>query len=76
MTPLALLDSPWYVAALIVQVLFYLAAVAAFVQWAGIQRTLFGKVSLYFSTVNAAILAAWYQYGRGVRQELWTPSNR
>ena len=75
-TPLALLDSPWYVAALIVQVLFYLAAVAAFVQWAGIQRTLFGKVSLYFSTVNAAILAAWYQYGRGVRQELWTPSNR
>jgi cellulose synthase/poly-beta-1,6-N-acetylglucosamine synthase-like glycosyltransferase len=75
-TPLALLDSPWYVAALAAQVLFYLAALAAFVQWAGIQRTLFGKVSLYFSTVNAAILAAWYQYGRRVRQELWTPSRR
>jgi cellulose synthase/poly-beta-1,6-N-acetylglucosamine synthase-like glycosyltransferase len=75
-TPLALLDSPFYVAALAAQVFFYLGALAAFVQWAGIQRTLFGKVSLYFSTVNAAILAAWYQYGRGVRQELWTPSRR
>jgi cellulose synthase/poly-beta-1,6-N-acetylglucosamine synthase-like glycosyltransferase len=75
-TPLARLDSPWYLAALAAQVLFYLGALAALVQWAGIHRTLFGKVALYFSTVNAAIVAAWYQYGRGVRQELWTPSRR
>jgi cellulose synthase/poly-beta-1,6-N-acetylglucosamine synthase-like glycosyltransferase len=75
-TPLALLDSPVYAAALVAQVLFYLGALAAFAQWAGIHRTLVGRISLYFSTVNAAILAAWYQYGRGVRQELWTPSRR
>jgi hypothetical protein len=35
-----------------------------------------GRVALYFSSVNAAILAAWIQYGRGVRQEIWTPSRR
>jgi cellulose synthase/poly-beta-1,6-N-acetylglucosamine synthase-like glycosyltransferase len=75
-TPIALLPSPWYSAILAVQVAFYLAALAALAQWGRIDRTLFGKIALYFSTVNAAVLAAWYRYGRGVRQELWTPSRR
>ena len=75
-TPLALLRSPWYAAILAIEVLFYLVALAALAQWGRVDRTLFGKVALYFSTVNAAVLAAWYRYGRGVRQELWTPSRR
>lgn len=76
LSPLPLLGSPFYAAAFAAQVAFYLAALAALWQWGGIQRSLPGKVALYFSSVNAAILAAWYLYGRGVRQELWTPSRR
>jgi cellulose synthase/poly-beta-1,6-N-acetylglucosamine synthase-like glycosyltransferase len=76
LSPLGLLDSPFYVAALVVQVLFYLVAAVAMREWFDVHRSLPGKVALYFSTVNAAILMAWYQYGTGVRQELWTPSRR
>ncbi|MGH9350512.1 MAG: glycosyltransferase family 2 protein [Vicinamibacterales bacterium] len=75
-SPLALVDSPVYAAALTMQAAFYLGALAAFGEWGSFHRSLVGKVALYFSTVNAAILAAWYRYGTGVRQELWTPSRR
>lgn len=75
-SPLALLDSPWYVAALALQLLFYLGALAALGEWGNLHRSLLGKIALYFSSVNAAVVAAWCQYGRGVRQELWTPSRR
>ena len=60
-SPLWLVGSPFYAAALTAQVLFYLAALAALWQWGGIHRSLPGKIALYFSSVNAAILAAWYQ---------------
>lgn len=76
MSALALSESWWYRAAFLTQAVFYVGAIAALRQWWGIQRTLPGKVALYFSSVNAAILAGWWRYGRGVRQELWTPSNR
>jgi len=74
--PLGLLDSAFYVTALGLQLAFYAAGLAAFAQWGGMHRSLPGKIALYFSSVNAAILAAWIQYGRGMRQELWTPSRR
>jgi cellulose synthase/poly-beta-1,6-N-acetylglucosamine synthase-like glycosyltransferase len=76
LSPLALLSSPFYMLVFTSQVAFYVLAIAAFAKWAHVQHTLVGKVALYFSSVNAAILAAWCQYGRGVRQELWTPSHR
>ena len=76
LAPLALLDRPLYLLALVVQVAFYLAGLAALAEWGHVHETLAGRVALYFSSVNAAILAAWYQYGHGVRQELWTPSQR
>ncbi len=74
--PLALWPSPFFVAAFVIQVAFYLVAVAAFYEWGNVHRTLAGKVALYFSSVNLAILVAWVQFARGVRQELWTPSQR
>lgn len=74
--PLLRLDSPWYVAAFTVQTMFYAGAVAAFGGWGRVQRSLPGKMALYFATVNVAALVAWVQYGRGVRQELWAPSRR
>jgi cellulose synthase/poly-beta-1,6-N-acetylglucosamine synthase-like glycosyltransferase len=76
LSPLALLGSPFYRVALAGQLVFYALALAAFARWGRIQDTLPGRVALYFSSVNAAVLAAWCQYARGIRQELWTPSHR
>jgi cellulose synthase/poly-beta-1,6-N-acetylglucosamine synthase-like glycosyltransferase len=75
-SPLGLLDSPWYAAAFGIQVLFYLGALAALAELPLIHGSLPGKIALYFSSVNAAILAAWFRYGSGVRQEIWTPTRR
>jgi cellulose synthase/poly-beta-1,6-N-acetylglucosamine synthase-like glycosyltransferase len=76
LAPIALLDRPFYVVALVAQLVFYAGALAAFAEWANIHESLPGRVALYFSSVNAAILTAWYRFGSGVRQELWTPSRR
>jgi len=73
---LALAGSPLYRAALGAQVGLYLVAGAAFAQWAGVHRTLPGRVALYFVSSNAAVMVAWLRYARGVRQEIWTPSHR
>ena len=73
---LGLLDQPFYLLAFVVQVGFYLIAFAAFSRRGVIRDTLAGRVALYFTSVNMAILIAWVQYFRGVRQELWTPSAR
>ena len=56
-----------------VQIAFYLAAFLAWWGWSFIRRSLLGKVVLYFSMVNVAILVAWMKYAMDVRQELWTP---
>jgi cellulose synthase/poly-beta-1,6-N-acetylglucosamine synthase-like glycosyltransferase len=34
------------------------------------------KIPMYFLTVNASILVAWWQYLRGQRTFMWTPSER
>ena len=34
------------------------------------------KAAVYLTLTNAAVLAAWGKYIAGVRQELWTPSQR
>lgn len=73
---LILAASPLYFAAFAAQAVFYGGALAALAEWGSIHRSLFGKVALYFSSVNAAILTAWCRYGMGVRLELWTPSRR
>ncbi len=75
-TPLLLLGHPFYAVAFGAQVLFYLCGLGALAGWWRLHDTLPGRIALYFSSVNAAILAAWFQYWSGVRQELWTPSQR
>ena len=76
LAPLGLLDRPFYMLAFGCQLAFYLCAWAAFRQRGGVHRSLPGKIALYFSSVNMAALVAWVQFARGVRQELWTPSQR
>jgi cellulose synthase/poly-beta-1,6-N-acetylglucosamine synthase-like glycosyltransferase len=76
LSTLFLAGSPFYLAVFLMQVGFYAAAVAALGRLGGIDRSLPGKVALYFSASNVAVLLAWVQYARGVRQELWTPTQR
>jgi hypothetical protein len=76
LTPLALLDSPFYAAAFWAQVAFYTVAAGSLAKWGNLHRTRPGRIALYFSSVNAAILTAWCRYWAGARQELWTPSQR
>ncbi len=76
LAPLVLLNHPFFVLVLCAQVAFYATAVIALAEWGNLHHTLPGRIALYFSSVNAAILAAWYRYSFGVRQELWTPSRR
>jgi hypothetical protein len=76
LSPVWRLDSPWYLAVLVGQLGFYTAAMLALRERLGLHRSLVGRIALYFSSVNAAVLAAWIQYVRGVRQELWTPTRR
>lgn len=71
-----LIDSKWFLFVSIVQIAFYMIALLAFSGWGVIRHSFPGKIALYFSMVNAAILVAWVKYGTGVRQELWTPSQR
>jgi cellulose synthase/poly-beta-1,6-N-acetylglucosamine synthase-like glycosyltransferase len=75
-SPLALLDSGRYQAAFGVQIAGYLLAWGAFAGVAGVHRLMLGRIALYLGTVNTAVLVAWARYLRGVRQELWTPSQR
>ena len=76
LTPLARLESPAFAVAFWAQAIFYLTAAIALAEWGNLHHTVPGRVALYFSSVNAAILAAWYQYWLGVRQEIWTPTQR
>jgi cellulose synthase/poly-beta-1,6-N-acetylglucosamine synthase-like glycosyltransferase len=76
LTSFSLLDSPLYSVAFIGQVAFYLGGLVTLTPWNRFQRSAFGKAWLYFVTVNGAIVVAWFQYARGIRQELWTPSER
>ena len=73
---LLLIDSPWFLFVSFVQTAFYLTAFLAWRGWSVVRQSLPGKIALYFSMVNAAILVAWVKYAIGVRQELWTPSQR
>lgn len=71
---LALAGEPFYLLLLALQLAFYAAAALAL---AGpLRATLIGKIALYFTIVNAAILVAWGKFLRGVRQEVWDPSKR
>lgn len=73
---LVLSTRPLYLAAFIAQAACYAVAFASLRRWGGLHRSAVGRIALYFSSANAAVLVAWIQYLRGVRQELWTPSQR
>jgi len=71
-----LLSSPVYLTIFCLQILFYGLAMMAWWHWGSIDKRIFGKVPLYFTVVNVAILQAWLLFLKGVRQEIWEPSKR
>lgn len=76
LSSMMLLGSFWFQVFAGVQIVFYVIAGLAFAGWSAVRQSLPGKIALYFTMVNAAILVAWLKYAAGVRQELWTPSQR
>ena len=71
-----ILHNSFYITIMILQILFYLVGLLSLYEIAGIEKSLPGKISMYFLIVNLAILAAWYQFIIGKRQEIWEPSKR
>ena len=71
-----LTGSPFYLAVLIVQMMFYLLAI---VGWKGprvmAQASVF-RIPYFFCLVNCAALVAWIRFFSGDRLEIWEPSRR
>jgi glycosyltransferase involved in cell wall biosynthesis len=65
-----------YLAVLLAQAIFYIAALGGIAGLRPFDSLLLSKAAAWFAVTNAAALVAWIQYSRGVRQELWTPSAR
>jgi cellulose synthase/poly-beta-1,6-N-acetylglucosamine synthase-like glycosyltransferase len=68
--------STFFAVALAVQLLLYALAAAAHVGLPVVSDWRLSRVAYYFTAVNVATLVAWIKYLRGVRQEVWTPSQR
>lgn len=68
-------SSVFYFFFLLLHLGFYGLAAYGFVKPTAAERTLV-KIPLYFLTVNAAILIAWFKYLTGQRMVMWSPSNR
>jgi len=68
-------SSVFYVVILFLHLAFYGLAGYGLIKPEAMDRTIV-KIPLYFLTVNAAILVAWYKYITGNRMVMWTPSNR
>jgi len=73
---LFLIDGPFYLVFLFLQVVFYLVAIIAGYISATVAKSIVGKIALYFSMVNIAIFIAWIRYFSGFRQEVWEPTKR
>ncbi len=71
-----LLETSFYLIIFILQLLFYIIAIAAWKEIGNLSEKIYGKIPLYFCSVNYAIFYAWFKYILGVRQEIWEPTKR
>lgn len=72
----ALSGNPLFFAALVGQLAFYGLGVLALVSRNTIAAWPVGKISGYFTVVNAAVFFASIKWILGIRQEVWTPTRR
>lgn len=68
-------SSGLYAALLLVHLGFYAIAVAGWMART-LPSNVLVKIPLYFITVNTAILVAWWQFVRGKRMVMWSPTQR
>jgi cellulose synthase/poly-beta-1,6-N-acetylglucosamine synthase-like glycosyltransferase len=68
--------SAFYAVVLALQIAFYGLALLGLTGRAPLSSALPVRISLFFTSSNAAVLAAWIKYAAGARQELWSPSRR
>lgn len=66
----------FYLALFLAQMVFYGLAIGGLFAQNGLTRSLPARVAVYFTSVNAATLAAWIKFAAGTRQEIWSPSQR
>lgn len=71
-----LAGSSFYGVVLVVQLAFYSLALLAWGGMSNLEDSLYGRIPLYFVTVNIAIILAGGRFLRGARQEIWEPSKR
>ncbi|TVR50706.1 MAG: glycosyltransferase family 2 protein [Gemmatimonadales bacterium] len=72
----ALLDRPFYRGLAIPHGLFYLLGAGALMGLPLLRGLLPARIAAYFVNVNASIAVAWWQFLRGERKEIWTPTRR
>ena len=68
-------EADFFLGLLFLQAIFYGLAAWGWTRRESSPR-IFIKIPLYFLTVNASILVAWWKYLRGQRLVMWTPSER
>jgi cellulose synthase/poly-beta-1,6-N-acetylglucosamine synthase-like glycosyltransferase len=73
--PLALVSNKYF-ALLLAQSLFYGVGIFSLFLDLYSSKWIIIKIPIYFITVNASILVAWFRYLTGQRVLIWTPSER
>jgi cellulose synthase/poly-beta-1,6-N-acetylglucosamine synthase-like glycosyltransferase len=58
------------------QFIFYIFGFMAWWKIINMDKKIIGKIPLYFSMTNIAILQAWILFINGTRQEIWEPTRR
>lgn len=71
-----LLGEPFYLFTGVAQVAFYASALLALLGVRLVRDSQPGKIAMYFTVVNSAILVAWFRYLAGTRLEIWEPTKR
>jgi glycosyltransferase involved in cell wall biosynthesis len=71
-----LLSSEIYKVVFFLQLLFYGLALLAWFKLGNLHNKIYGKIPLYFTIVNFAILRAWVLLFKGIKLEIWEPSKR
>lgn len=69
------LGGPFYLLIFAGHLAFYLLALLGLFPGVGVPKRIV-RIPLYFVTVNASILVAWWRYLRGERLVMWTPTKR
>lgn len=70
------IGSWFYRAMFVAQLMFYVLAALAIFGGPSFANTLPARITVFFTTANAATLAAWLKFALGARQELWSPTKR